>query len=522
MIKRRPIDEIKESLLRDEKNEGDINKLKMIFKENPLLRQIPPNQRADFCTAMKLFILAPLEVLITDKVRKPDLYIILDGKVFLRNINKEESVLEAYDIFGYTFPFTGQKWTPSRVTAREVVSIISIPRGPLKKAMEKVRKVQDNTKLLEFLVKTVPGVRQLGQAGKERVLSLFEKCQFKSGDTLLREGEKAPYAFIIEEGECKVVGSQNPIKRPGSAPARGLMSKTTSCYNLGVIMPGEWAGEDSILLSKPMEFSVIASSHLLALRISKEKFSENLTKDTQNLLKENLGNKMRWREIRKQNISNAIIENVIDEEGRAEVASYEDAEKNYPKATKLALVNIRKQEIEKQDLYEKSQTQNIGSLSNDFAPNLLHNQMRSRPQTGKTRPISALTEKKARSVYNVSASVKNLIYFQPFIHKSMQFLNFADKSSNPEKVQLYTANTLGYSLIPTIPKRPTTAKIRETAVVPVVVKNFNTGIKSQSTYETFAQQVRKGRPDSPNPADVWAKKQGVSLKKINLLATEYT
>ena len=55
MLRRKPIDEIKEALLRDDRSESDINvisiqKLKTIFKENPLLRQIPPNQRADVTT----------------------------------------------------------------------------------------------------------------------------------------------------------------------------------------------------------------------------------------------------------------------------------------------------------------------------------------------------------------------------------------------------------------------------------------------------------------------------------------
>lgn len=477
---------------------------------------------------MKLHILAPLEVLVTEKVRKPDLYIILDGKVFIRNKNKEESVLEAYDIFGYIFPFTGEKWIPSRVTAREVVSVISIPRDPLKNAMEKVRKIQDNTKLLDFLVKTVPGVRQLGQAGKERVLSFFERCQFKSGDTLLREGEKAQFAFIIEEGECKVVGSQNPLKRPGSAPARGLISKTTSCFNLGLIMPGEWVGEDSILLTKPMEFSVIASSHLIALKISKEKFLDNLTRDTQTQLKENLGNKIRWREVRKQNISNAILENVIDEEGIAEVAAYEDAEKNYPKASKLALVNIRKQEIEKQDAIEKSKTQNVGEYAGEEVANgLIRSYMKvSRPQTGKTRPRSAVSDKKNRSLYIPSASTKNLMNSQVIFQKSTQNFGLSEGVTATGKVQLYSACTLGGTLVPTMMKRPQAAKVNIGTFAPVVIKNIrqalNPSFKPQITHETFAQQVRKGRPDSPNPAEVWAKKRGISLQKFNLLATEYT
>ena len=95
---------------------------------------------------------------------------------------------------------------------------------------------------------------------------------------LLKEGLIAPYAYIIEEGECKLVGSQNPLKRPGSAPPRGLISKTTSCFNIGMLSPGEWVGEDSILSNKTLGFSVIAASYVSALRISRDNFLVNLTK----------------------------------------------------------------------------------------------------------------------------------------------------------------------------------------------------------------------------------------------------
>ena len=463
-------------------------------------------------------MLSPLEVFLTDKVKKPDLYIILDGKIFIRNKSKEEFLLEAYDIFGYTAPFNNTKWVQARATARDSVCLISIPRGPLKKAMEKVKKAQDNSKLLEFLVKTVPGVRQLGQAGKERVLSFFERSHFKGGDCLLREGEKAAYAYIIEEGEGKIVGSQNPLKRPGSAPARGLISKTTSCFNLGVVMPGEWVGEDSILTGRPLEASVIASTHVTALRITREKFLDNLTRDTQNMLKENLNNKVKWREQRKQNISNAILENVLDEEGQAEVNSYVDVEKNYPKASKLALVNIRKQEQEKNDQIDK-QLISVEEINVKQVKNLRI----SRPQTGKTRPISAATYKKPHSALLASASSKNFIFSQSMFHKSTQNFNEVN-SVNDGKVQLYSAHTLGGTLVPTMRQRPQSGKPKVTfaPTVPVIIKHIAPAVVVPGTVETFAQVVRKGRPPSPNPAEVWAKKRGLDLARYNLLATDYT
>ena len=467
---------------------------------------------------MKLHMLSPLEVFLTDKVKKPDLYIILDGKIFIRNKSKEEFLLEAYDIFGYTAPFNNTKWLQARVTARDAVCLISIPRGPLKKAMEKVKKVQDNSKLLEFLVKTVPGVKQLGQAGKERVLSLFERSHFKGGDCLLKEGEKAAYAYIIEEGEGKIIGSQNPLKRPGSAPARGLISKTTSCFNLGVVMPGEWVGEDSILTGKVLEASVIASTHVTALRITREKFLDNLTRDTQNMLKENLNNKVKWREQRKQNISHAILENVIDEEGQAEVASYIDAEKNYPKASKLALVNIKKQEQEKSDQMEKYLI-SVAEINVKQVKSLRN----SRPQTGKTRPISAVTYKKPQSALLASASSKNFIFSQSLFNRSTQ--NFHEGNSlNDGKVQLYSAHTLGGTLVPTMNRRPQSGKpkVSFAPTAPVIVKHFTQPVMVYGTAETFAQIVRKGRPPSPNPAEVWAKKKGVDLARCNLLASDYS
>jgi CRP-like cAMP-binding protein len=389
--------------------------------------------------------------------------------------------------------------------------------------MEKVKKAQDNSKLLEFLVKTVPGVRQLGQAGKERVLSFFERCHFKGGDFILREGEKANFAYIIEEGEGKIVGSQNPLKRPGSAPARGLISKTTSCFNLGVVMPGEWVGEDSILTGKALEASVIASTYLTALRITREKFLDNLTRDTQNMLKENLGHKVKWREQRKQNISNAILKTVIDEEGHAEVASYIDAEKNYPKASKLALVNIKKQEqekIEKQEIAEKN-AQILQYFQED--PGKVNSLKNSRPQTSKTRPISAVTYKKSQSVLNASASSKNFLFSQSLFQKSTQ--NFHDVNSlKSDKVQLYSAHTLGGTLVPTMNKRPSTAKpkVSFNPVAPVIVKHVAKAVVLPGTIETFAQMVRKGRPPSPNPAEVWAKRKGIDLGKYNLLANDFS
>jgi hypothetical protein len=73
-------------------------------------------------------------------------------------------------------------------------------------------------------------------------------------------------------------------------------------------------------------------------------------------------------------------------------------------------------------------------------------------------------------------------------------------------------------------QRPQSGKPKVTfaPTVPVIIKHIAPAVVVPGTVETFAQVVRKGRPPSPNPAEVWAKKRGLDLARYNLLATDYT
>ena len=247
---------------------------------------------------MNLHTCASLEVFLTESDTKPDLYILLFGKLHIKNKSREESIINPYDLFGYTSIFTKKPWIPARVTAKENSAIVSISRANLKRLMKVVEEIQENSQLAEFLDQVVPGVKNLGQAGKERVLGLFRKVQFKSGEYLLREGEVCQAAFIIESGECKMISMKNP-GIIGTQVHQGLVSRTTSCFNIGVATVGEWVGDDSVILNGRIEFSVIAAGNVVALRISRENFLENLGRETQNALKLIMERKFQWRKERK-------------------------------------------------------------------------------------------------------------------------------------------------------------------------------------------------------------------------------
>jgi len=494
MLAAKQIEDLKEILLSEHRSETELNKLKTLFKENEFLKTVPSSLRAEFCAHMYLKEVPALQSFIKETEKKPDFYMVLKGKLILRNRTKE-TTLTPFEIFGCTKQLDSKKWIPSRCTAKEATAILYIPREEFKNCMEKVGKINDDARVLQVLIRTVPGLKRLGQAGKQRVLNYFEKVSFKAGDTLLKQGEHASYAFIIEEGECKQVNKQNPVQRPGSAITRGFMSKTTSCYHLGIASSGEWVGEDSVLLEKPMEFSVIANTYVKTLRITKEKLRDNLTRETVNALKKCIEDKASWRNNRKDCITKIISKNVYEEEDEFAVCNYENTEKNYPTASKLALNSIRRREMIKSERESRKKLEN-----NQESP---YGLVRASSRPNSKRPVSSYTKRPSSSYSTMVSPSKRTIPNNSFVPEN-----------SPNKVKLYSAFTLGYSLVPVLPvKSKMTSSATPLKASPRKVEkvDFSYEIKGNQKL-TYAQMVRKGRPNSPNPAEVWARKHNVELE----------
>jgi len=84
---------------------------------------------------------------------------------------------------------------------------------------------KSNEQTMNFLIATIPGLKIMGSAAKERIISYFKEKTFKPGEELEVEGVKAEKAYIIREGECKLVST-----RPQSSAQQsrgGYLSKTT-------------------------------------------------------------------------------------------------------------------------------------------------------------------------------------------------------------------------------------------------------------------------------------------------------
>ncbi|CAG9317014.1 unnamed protein product [Blepharisma stoltei] len=519
MTNRKLIDDIKDAFLNQDKSDTDVNKLKRIFKENQILRAIPPNQRHELCANMTLHEYHILDTCISEKDKKPDFFIAVSGKLSSKNKDRQEIIHEPFGLFGYTKPLNGISYIPGRVISKEHSYVISIPRQIVKAEMEKINKFQESIKVLDFLVKTVPGLRQLGHASKERILKLFEICTFKNGDTILQEGVHATHAFIIEEGQCRQVSAGNS-SRPSTSRARGLISKTTSTYNFGLVMPGQWIGEDSVLLNKPMDLSVIAATVVKALKISKEKFLEGLTRDTQHALKENLIKKLEWREHRKSDISQTIYSTLFIDNFTETINAQEQIEKNYPTASKMALTSIQRREAAKSDgglhpLLNSSYSNKVYARTPSPEPeakNLSPKRAsfeKSYPNQGKARSQSSDLTTRRVSYQNIKPGAQSNVF-------SSQQLAVSNLGHiRKPKVRLHSAATLGRSLVPTFPEKKFNRIEKPQHVVSARVDPVISFVEVRDEQnESFGKKIRKGRPLSPNPVEVWARKHNLDIKQL--------
>lgn len=384
--------------------------------------------------------------------------------MIIRQKTRKEVQIGPFEVFGYTKKLNRVPWVPATVTAVEDCSIVSISRRKFSKLMKVVLDLTENSRLIEFLVKSVPGVKQLGQAGKEKILTYFTKLWFKPGDLIIEEGTLCDFAFVIESGECKLVSNKNPLKT-GVPIYQGLISQTTSQFNIGVATVGEWLGDDSLIRSLPIEFSVIAYSSVSVLKIKRSDFFDGLSRETQTALKESMESKWRWRRERKKKIV-SVISKEIAQINENDTIKLTNTKKTYPIANSFTIRQITK----KSQASDSPDSLKFRTSFHDYRPNTSFSMCKGE--------IS---------------------------HKQTKIFKESKK-----KVKLYSAGTIGYNLIPFV-KSGKSVKLQECHR-----KTQSSGFdfaQQKPEFSCYGQMVRFGRPASPNPADIWARNNNVSLYK---------
>jgi len=499
--------------------------MKTLFKASSLLKQIPHPDRLDvrciqFAKLMAIQELAVEEVLLTESQTQPDLFIVLSGLLEAK-AKKMNHVYSQFSAFGFTMPLNKLDWVPCTVKTVTPCTLVVVQRRKLERIMSRIASAQENVKLMEFLVRTVPGAKQLGSTGRERMLSYFERLTYKPTEVVLKERELARHAYILYEGDCLQVSGNDPTGKLGPNPQTiGLMSKTTSCYNFGIITAGEWVGEDSILFDRPMSYSVVATSVVRVLRISREKLLEKLTKETLQVLRENVEKKEEWRESRRKTIRKSILDNVYqpDVENAGEATHH--TERNFPTACKPAIANLQRLELSKADFNSKVLTATPSR------------RICSRPRTAqispKVRPeeFEELGEPdgrlslKIRPVSAVNFGQSAFSRPQTAVFRNTTSQRTLQSPESPERRYLQSASTLGYLLAPVAPQVQyrRTARVHMQSPTSLTTHNLKEHFgytQRQAVQATYAEAFYYQRPPSPNPAEQWTRKHNLTLRQVS-------
>lgn len=107
----------------------------------------------------------------------------------------------------------------------------------------------------------IPMFREVDAAKLKLIAIASQRANYRSGDRLLTEGDRADTVFIIIEGRAKVVR--------GEAGAE---------IEIATVETGSVVGEMGVVLDRPYSGTIVADTPVTALRIDKRTFLDLLTK----------------------------------------------------------------------------------------------------------------------------------------------------------------------------------------------------------------------------------------------------
>ena len=119
----------------------------------------------------------------------------------------------------------------------------------MRQASTEGESAQSETWLAEFLSSNI--MRELSAEHWRAVLRSFARQEFERNESVIRQGEQAEYCFVIEKGHAAV-------HRDGRT--------------LGYLNPGDFFGEDSLILDAQRNAHVTALENMIVHTVSKEDF----------------------------------------------------------------------------------------------------------------------------------------------------------------------------------------------------------------------------------------------------------
>ena len=107
----------------------------------------------------------------------------------------------------------------------------------------------------------IPMFRDVDTAKLKLIALASQRTNYRAGDRLLKEGDRAETVFIILEGKARVLRGEGDGE-----------------IQIATVESGAVVGEMGVVLDRPYSGTIIAETPLTALRIDKRTFLDLLTK----------------------------------------------------------------------------------------------------------------------------------------------------------------------------------------------------------------------------------------------------
>lgn len=233
----------------------------------PLLSDLEPKALARLLEALEVREAAPAEEIIEQDTEGSEAYVLARGMLqVVRGEGDDETVLAVLGpgaIFG-EMALVSEAPRAASVRAAEAATLLVVSREALERAAKKAPVIGQQLsafcrdRMLANLLRHSPILRAVDPAERPALLDRFRTRHFDAHEVLMARGDEAKGLFLIASGRVEVIGEDDD----------------GDDLRIAELGPGNVVGEISLVLRRPANATVRATTPTVALELTREQFQE--------------------------------------------------------------------------------------------------------------------------------------------------------------------------------------------------------------------------------------------------------
>jgi len=246
-----------------------MDKAKLSFERTPLLSGLSGDELEAFIDSLQLETFPADATIYTAGDSGDNLYLIGMGVVRLEAVlgsgkRRPFSRLGEGDFFG-EHAFMGRRKHNDAAVAETDVTVLVIDRKTFDEWVQRYPNIQAvvedfyTRRVLARVLAITPVFEGVPGEVRQALADRFELHAYNEGDEIVREGEKGDSFFLIRSGEVNIFTSD--------------MKDRSKKINLGNMGVGSFFGEVALLTDKPRTATVVASTSVEVMTLTREAFN---------------------------------------------------------------------------------------------------------------------------------------------------------------------------------------------------------------------------------------------------------